>query len=93
MFEIGFWELALCLAIVLVVLGPQKLPGVVRTLGRWTGQARGYVRNLTAELEREAARTGIRRELDEARRELKEGAQDLQSALKPPPEEKRPRDD
>ncbi|MBI3171399.1 MAG: twin-arginine translocase subunit TatB, partial [Hydrocarboniphaga effusa] len=47
MFEIGFSELLLCFVVALVVLGPQKLPVVARTLGRWTGRARMYVRNLT----------------------------------------------
>ena len=42
MFDISFGELALCFVVALVVLGPEKLPKVARTVGRWAGQARGY---------------------------------------------------
>jgi sec-independent protein translocase protein TatB len=73
MFDVGFSELLLCFVVALVVLGPQKLPGVARALGRWTARARSYVRNLSAELERETGgRAGFRRELDEAAREVRE---------------------
>jgi sec-independent protein translocase protein TatB len=74
MFDVGFSELLLCFVVALVVLGPQKLPGVARALGRWTARARSYVRNLSAELERETggAGAGFRRELDEAAREMRE---------------------
>jgi sec-independent protein translocase protein TatB len=56
-FDVGFSELVLCFVVALIVLGPQKLPAVARTLGRWTGRARSYVRNLSAELERESGGT------------------------------------
>lgn len=73
MFDVGFSELVLCFVVALVVLGPQKLPAVARTLGRWTGRARSYVRNLTAELEREAGGSGaeIKRELESVREDLR----------------------
>ena len=41
MFDVGFAELLLCFVVALVVLGPQKLPELARTLGRWTARARG----------------------------------------------------
>lgn len=75
MFDIGFSELLLCFLVALVVLGPEKLPKLARTLGRWTGQAKGYLRNLTAELDREAELSELRAKLDEAKRAMQEGAQ------------------
>ena len=63
MFDIGFSELVLCFLVGLIVLGPQKLPAVARALGRWTGQARIYMRRLTAELERETSGSDIARDL------------------------------
>lgn len=74
MFEIGFSELLLCFLVALVVLGPEKLPKLARTVGRWTGQAKGYLRNLTTELERESQLAELRQQLDEAKRAMREGA-------------------
>jgi sec-independent protein translocase protein TatB len=53
MFEVGFWELALLFALGLVVLGPEKLPRVANTLGRYAGQARRMARTLTAQIREE----------------------------------------
>ncbi|NBU25605.1 MAG: twin-arginine translocase subunit TatB, partial [Gammaproteobacteria bacterium] len=44
MFEVGFSELLLIMAIALVVLGPEKLPGLVTKVGRWMGRARAMGR-------------------------------------------------
>jgi sec-independent protein translocase protein TatB len=49
----GFWELLLIALIVLMVAGPQRLPVIMRTLGRWAGRGRDMARSLQAELERE----------------------------------------
>lgn len=80
MFEVGFTELMLCFVVALVVLGPEKLPQLARTLGRWTGQARGYLRNLTAELDREARLGDLKRQLDEANKLMRDQGQALKSA-------------
>jgi len=81
-FEIGFTELLLCFVVALVVLGPQKLPVVARTLGRWTGQARMYVRNLTQELERETSGSSIARDLREAQKLIRDETQAARDAVK-----------
>jgi sec-independent protein translocase protein TatB len=52
-FEVGFWELVVILTLVLVVAGPQRLPEIVRTLGRWTGRAKALAGDLKREFERE----------------------------------------
>ena len=82
MFDVGFSELLLCFVVALVVLGPQKLPAVARALGRWTARARGYVRNLSAELERETAGTDLRKDLDEAARAVRETASGVKDDLR-----------
>lgn len=68
MFDIGFGELFLCFVVALVVLGPERLPKVARMAGRWTGQARSYMRNLSTELERETHAADIKKRLEEANR-------------------------
>lgn len=82
MFDVGFSELVLCFVVALVVLGPQKLPAVARALGRWTARARGYVRNLSAELERESGGAGLKRDLDEAARAVRETASGVKEDLR-----------
>ena len=81
MFEVGFSELLLCFIVALVVLGPQKLPAVARTLGRWTGRARSYVRNLSSELERETGGS-LKRDLDDAARAFREGSDSVRDDLR-----------
>lgn len=63
MFEIGFWELVLIMVIALIVLGPERLPEVARTVGRWVGKARGMVRNVKSEIDRELAAEELQRVL------------------------------
>lgn len=53
MFEVGFQELLLIFVIALVVLGPQKLPGLVAQVGRWAGKARAMARQFREQLESE----------------------------------------
>ena len=105
MFDIGFGELFLCFVVALVVLGPERLPKVARLAGRWTGQARAYMRNLSTELERETHAAEIKKQLEEANRaaraeiasfQAKTQAESealsgqVQQALTPPPEQKNP---
>lgn len=84
MFDVGFSELVLCFLVALVVLGPQKLPAVARTLGHWTARARSYVRNLSQELERETGGSSadLRRELDDAARAVREAASGVKEDLR-----------
>ncbi|AMN48459.1 preprotein translocase subunit TatB [Steroidobacter denitrificans] len=53
MFEVGFTEILLILGLALLVLGPEKLPGLARKIGTWTGRARAMANQLRAQLERE----------------------------------------
>lgn len=54
MFDIGFFELVIVFIIGLLVLGPERLPKAVRSVGLWTGRARTTLSNLKNEMEREA---------------------------------------
>jgi sec-independent protein translocase protein TatB len=53
MFEVGFTEIVLILGLALLVLGPEKLPGLAEKVGRWTGRARAMARQLRTQLEQE----------------------------------------
>jgi len=81
MFEVGFSEMLVCFLVALVVLGPEKLPKVARTVGRWTGQAKGYLRNLSAELDRETEIGELKRQLEEAKQAMRGGADSLRDTV------------
>lgn len=78
MLDLSFGHIVVCFLVALVVLGPERLPGAARALGRWTGKARAYMRNFTAELERETQVVDLRKQLDDARRILREQDEHLQ---------------
>lgn len=78
MFDFSFGELLLCFLIALIVLGPQRLPGVARAIGRWTGQAKSYMRNLSAELERETQLADMKKQLEEVQRTMREHTEAIQ---------------
>ena len=63
MFDIGFAELLLVAVISLVVLGPERLPGAMRTCGLWVGRIRRTVRDIRTDIEREVGADEIRRQL------------------------------
>jgi sec-independent protein translocase protein TatB len=54
MFGIDFSEILVIFGIALVVLGPEKLPRLARTIGRWIGRARAMARQFREQLEQEA---------------------------------------
>jgi sec-independent protein translocase protein TatB len=53
MLDFGFSEVVVTSMIALVVLGPKRLPSVMRRIGNWMGRARVMARQLTEQLERE----------------------------------------
>jgi len=53
MFDIGFAEVMLFFIIALLVVGPERLPRLARTVGLWIGKARRVVADLRDEVERE----------------------------------------
>lgn len=67
MFDIGFTELLLTGLVALLVLGPERLPGAVRTAGLWIGRAKRSFANIKSEVEREIGADEIRRQLHNER--------------------------
>src|SRR5258708_31869756 len=78
MFDIGFSELMLIAVIALVVIGPERLPRVARTLGHLAGRLQRYVSDVKADINREI-------ELDELRKmrdSMQQAASSLESSVK-----------
>lgn len=55
MFDFSFSELMVVMVVALVVLGPERLPKVARTLGHLWGRAQRYVNGVKADIERDMA--------------------------------------
>jgi len=55
MFDVGFWELVLVFVIGLLVLGPERLPRVARSVGQWIAHAKSIANRFQREIERELA--------------------------------------
>lgn len=72
MFDVGFWEMLMIGVVGLVVIGPERLPAVARTLGSWVGKMRGFVASTRADLEREINSTELRQILDDKQGEINE---------------------
>jgi sec-independent protein translocase protein TatB len=77
MFDVGFSELIVIGVVALVVVGPERLPKVARTVGLLLGRAQRYVNEVKADINREM-------ELDELRKlqaEMKDTAQQVESSI------------
>ena len=53
MFDIGFWEIALIGLVALFVIGPERMPELVQTIGQWAGHFQRLISNLKREIEEE----------------------------------------
>lgn len=80
MFDFGFSELVVVFVVALVVLGPTRLPGLVRKVGRWVGKARSMANEFRAQLENEV-------NIEELNRAVKRTVMDEPPASPPPPAE------
>jgi sec-independent protein translocase protein TatB len=63
MFEIGFPELVLIAIVGLLVIGPERLPEALRTLGLWLGRMRRSFTAVKAEIEKEIGMDEVKRQL------------------------------
>lgn len=77
MIDIGLSKMALIGAVALIVIGPEKLPRVARTVGTLLGKAQRYVSDVKAEVNRSM-------ELDELRKmkdTVEDAARDVQQSI------------
>lgn len=63
MFDIGFPELVLVAIVGLLVIGPERLPEALRTLGLWLGRMRRSFTAVKSEIEKEIGMDEVRRQL------------------------------
>ena len=70
MFDIGFWEICLIGIVGLLVIGPDRLPGVARTVGRWVGKAQRMVNGVKSDINRELEAGELRELLGEQKKQI-----------------------
>jgi len=78
MFDVGFSEMLLIAVVALVVIGPERLPRVARTMGHLFARLQRYVNDVKADINREM-------ELDELRKfksEFEQAAQSVESTVR-----------
>jgi sec-independent protein translocase protein TatB len=77
MFDIGFSELLVIGIVALIVIGPQRLPGVARTVGHLLGRLQRYVADVKADINREIELEELRKMRDS----MQKAASEMQSAV------------
>jgi sec-independent protein translocase protein TatB len=70
MFDVGFSEIVVIMLVALVVIGPEKLPKVARTLGLLTGRVQRYLASVKAEVDRQIHNEEILRMEKEAQQTI-----------------------
>jgi sec-independent protein translocase protein TatB len=78
MFDVGFSEILVIAVVALIVIGPERLPRVARTMGHLFGRMQRYVNDVKADISREM-------ELEELRKlqtDMQDAARSLESTVK-----------
>ncbi len=65
MFDIGFWELLLIAIVALLVVGPERLPKLIREVGLWIGHAKASFQSIRNEISQELDEQELREALNE----------------------------
>jgi sec-independent protein translocase protein TatB len=83
MFDVGFAELLLLSLVGLLVLGPERLPKVARTLGGMARKARGSWLSLKRSIEAEMRAEELKEPLRHFEKELKSTVDEVKSGVSP----------
>ena len=77
MIDLGISKLALIGAVALIVIGPERLPKVARTVGALVGRAQRYINDVKAEVSREVELEELRK----MRTEFETAARDVEQTI------------
>jgi sec-independent protein translocase protein TatB len=81
MFDVGFAEILLLSLVGLLVLGPERLPRVARTLGGMARKARGSWLNLKRSIEAEMKAEDLKEPLKHFEKEIKSTVDKVKSGV------------
>ncbi|MFA5663813.1 Sec-independent protein translocase protein TatB [Castellaniella sp.] len=77
MFDISFSELMLIGVIALIVIGPERLPKVARTVGHLLGRAQRYVNEVKSDIQKEVDL----KEISDIKNQMQDAAQSVKSSM------------
>src|SRR5215204_5247388 len=77
MFDVGFSEIVVIAVVALIVIGPERLPKVARTLGILFGRMQRYVNDVKADISREMELE----ELKKLQASMQEAARSFESSV------------
>jgi sec-independent protein translocase protein TatB len=80
MFGVDFSELMVILVVALIVIGPERLPKVARTLGLLWGRAQRYVNGVKADIARDMAIEEFRQLTQKVQQEARSAEQAVKQA-------------
>ncbi len=78
MFDIGFWEMVMIGLVSLLVIGPERLPKVARTVGGWVGKAQRYVQTVKSDIQREFDADDLMRMMEEQKKTIEQLQSNIQ---------------
>ena len=81
MFDVGFSEMVVVAVVALVVIGPERLPKVARTLGHLVGRMQRYVNDVKADINREMELEELRKLKDEFQRSAQAVEQSIHGGI------------
>ena len=70
MFDIGFWELMIIGLVALLVVGPERLPKLTYTAGKWLGKGRSMLSAVKSEIDKEMKSEELKQILEKQKQQL-----------------------
>ncbi len=81
MFDIGFAELLIIAVVSLLVIGPERLPGAIRTASLWLNKIKRGFNDIKQEVQQELHNDAVLQELRKSGEELKEQANSIHQEI------------
>ena len=82
MFDVGFSELVVIALVALIVIGPERLPKVARTVGILLGRLQRYVNDVKSDINREIHLDELKKMQEQVTSETKEITDSLSSEMR-----------
>ncbi|RLQ23503.1 twin-arginine translocase subunit TatB [Seongchinamella sediminis] len=82
MFDIGFAELVIIAIVGLLVIGPERLPGAIRTGSAWLGRIKRGFNDIKREVQQELHNDAVMQELKNTEQQLRDETANLEDRVR-----------